>query len=192
MTVSIGLPYRPIAIPSRSVPSALLPSIWKRSPIGLPSVVSIPSPWSPLACTGFPFIELLERRGFRVYLVDARAVAKVDGRPKTDIHDCQWIQRLHSYGLLEKAFRPQDDIVVLRGFVRQRQTLISYASQHIQHMQKALVLMNLKLTLVVSDIVGKTGMAIIKAILAGERDPVKLANGVTSVASTPRRRSPRP
>ncbi|MGA7497218.1 MAG: IS110 family transposase [Isosphaeraceae bacterium] len=122
-----------------------------------------------------PLYELLERRGFRVYLVDARAVAKVDGRPKTDIHDCQWIQRLHSYGLLEKAFRPQDDIVVLRGFVRQRQVLISYASQHIQHMQKALVLMNLKLTLVVSDIVGKTGMAIIKAILAGERDPVVLS-----------------
>jgi len=122
-----------------------------------------------------PLFELLERRGFRVFLVDARAVAKVDGRPKTDIHDCQWIQRLHSYGLLEKAFRPQDDIVVLRGFVRQRQNLISYASQHIQHMQKALVEMNLKLTLVVSDIVGKTGMAIIKAILAGRRDPVELA-----------------
>jgi len=90
-----------------------------------------------------PLYELLERRGFRVNLVDARAVAKVDGRPKTDIHDCQWIQRLHSYGLLEKAFRPQDDIV-LRG-------------------------------LVVSDIVGKTGMGIIKAILAGERDPVVLS-----------------
>jgi transposase len=122
-----------------------------------------------------PLYELLEKRGFKVYLVDARAVAKVDGRPKTDIHDCQWIQRLHSYGLLEKAFRPADEIVVLRGFVRQRQLLISYASQHIQHMQKALVLMNLKLTLVVSDIVGKTGMAIIKSILAGQRDPVELA-----------------
>jgi transposase len=122
-----------------------------------------------------PLYELLERRGFKVFLVDARAVAKVDGRPKSDIHDCQWIQRLHRYGLLEKAFRPQDEIVVLRGFVRQRQNLIAYASQHIQHMQKALVEMNLKLTLVVSDIVGKTGMAIIKAILAGQRDPVELA-----------------
>ena len=122
-----------------------------------------------------PLYELLEMRGFKVYLVNARAVAKVDGRPKTDIHDCQWIQRLHSYGLLQKAFRPEDDIVVLRGFVRQRQNLISYAAQHIQHMQKALVEMNLKLTLVVSDIVGKTGMAIIKAILAGQRDPVELA-----------------
>jgi transposase len=122
-----------------------------------------------------PLFELLERRGFHVFLVDARAVAKADGRPKTDIHDCQWIQRLHAYGLLEKAFRPQDDIVVLRGFVRQRQNLISYASQHIQHMQKALVEMNLKLTLVVSDIVGKTGMAILKAILAGQRDPLELA-----------------
>jgi transposase len=122
-----------------------------------------------------PLFELLERRGFRVFLVDARAVAKVEGRPKTDIHDCQWIQRLHAYGLLEKAFRPADDIVVLRGFVRQRQNLISSAAQHIQHMQKALVEMNLKLTLVVSDIVGKTGMAILKAILAGQRDPRELA-----------------
>ena len=72
-----------------------------------------------------PLYELLERRGFKVFLVDARAVAKVNGRPKSDIHDCQWIQRLHSYGLLEKAFRPQDEIVVLRGFVRQRQNLIA-------------------------------------------------------------------
>ena len=67
-----------------------------------------------------PLFELLERRGFRVFLVDARTIAKVPGRPKTDVHDCQWIQRLHSYGLLSKAFRPKDDIVVLRGFVRQR------------------------------------------------------------------------
>jgi hypothetical protein len=122
-----------------------------------------------------PLSELLERRGFQVFLVDARAVAKVNGRPKSDIHDCPWIQRSHSYGLLEKAFRPRDEIVVLRGFVRQRRNLIAYASRHIQHMQKALVEMNLKLTLVVSDIVGKTGMAIIKAILAGRRDPVELA-----------------
>jgi hypothetical protein len=82
---------------------------------------------------------------------------------------------LHSYGLLEKAFRPEDDIVVLRGYVRQRQNLIAYASQHIQHMQKAMVEMNLKLTLVVSDVVGKTGITIIKAILAGQRDPIELA-----------------
>jgi len=122
-----------------------------------------------------PVFELLERRGFRVFLVDARAVAHAKGRPKTDIHDCQWIQRLHSYGLLEKAFRPPDQIVVLRGYVRQRLMLIAYAAQHIQHIQKALQQMNLKLTLVVSDVVGKTGMAIIKAILAGQRDPDELA-----------------
>jgi transposase len=122
-----------------------------------------------------PLFELLERRGFRVFLVDARSVARAHGRPKTDVYDCQWIQRLHSYGLLEKAFRPQDQVVVLRGYVRQRQMLISYAAQHIQHIQKALQEMNLKLTLVVSDVVGKTGMAIIKAILAGQRDPVELA-----------------
>jgi transposase len=122
-----------------------------------------------------PLFELLERRGFRVFLVDARALAHAKGRPKTDIHDCQWIQRLHSYGLLEKAFRPPDQIVVLRGYVRQRQMLITYAAQHIQHIQKALQQMNLKLTLVVSDLAGKTGMAIIKAILAGQRDPLELA-----------------
>jgi transposase len=122
-----------------------------------------------------PLYELLERRGFRVFLVDARAVAHAKGRPKTDIHDCQWIQRLHCYGLLEKAFRPPDQTVVLRGYVRQRQMLIIYAAQHIQHIPKALQEMNLKLSLVVSDVVGKTGMAIIKAILAGQRDPVELA-----------------
>jgi transposase len=122
-----------------------------------------------------PLYELLERRGFRAFLVDARAIAHAKGRPKTDIHDCQWIQRLHCYGLLENAFRPPDQIVVLRGYVRQRQMLITYAAQHIQHIQKALQEMNLKLTLVVSDVVGKTGMAIIKAILAGQRDPVELA-----------------
>jgi transposase len=122
-----------------------------------------------------PVFELLERRGFRVFLVDARALAHAKGRPKTDIHDCQWIQRLHSYGLLAKAFRPPDQIVVLRGYMRQRLMLIAYAAQHIQHIQKALQQMNLKLTLVVSDVVGKTGMAIIKAILAGQRDPDELA-----------------
>ena len=122
-----------------------------------------------------PLFELLERRGFSAFLVDAQAVAHAKGRPKTDALDCQWIQRLHSYGLLQKAFRPPDQIVVLRGYVRQRAMLITYAAQHVQHIQKALQEMNLKLTLVVSDVVGKTGLAIIKAILAGQRDPLELA-----------------
>ena len=119
--------------------------------------------------------ELLERRGFEVYLVDPRQTRHAPGRPKTDVLDCQWIQRLHSYGLLTASFRPADQVVVLRGYLRQRQMLIQYAGQHIQHMQKALEQMNVKLTEAVSDITGKTGMAILKDILRGQRDPVKLA-----------------
>jgi transposase len=119
--------------------------------------------------------ELLERRGFEVCLVDPRHTKHVPGRPKTDVLDCQWIQRLHSFGLLAAAFRPADQVVVLRSYLRQRQMLIGYGSQHVQHMQKALEQMNVKLAVVVADITGVTGMAIIKAILQGQRDPLKLA-----------------
>ena len=122
-----------------------------------------------------PLFELLERRGFQVYLVDPRQTKHAPGRPKTDVLDCQWIQRLHSYGLLTASFRPEDQVVVLRGYLRQRHMLIRYAGQHVQHMQKALEQMNVKLPEVVSDITGVTGLAIITAILAGERDPRKLA-----------------
>ena len=107
----------------------------------------------------------------QVLLVDPRQAKRAPGRPKSDRLDCQWLQRLHSYGLLAGAFRPEDQVCVLRSSLRQRQMLITYAAQHIQHMQKALQQMNLKLTQVVSDITGVTGMAILKAILAGERDP---------------------
>jgi transposase len=119
--------------------------------------------------------ELLERRGFQVFLVDPRQTKHAPGRPKTDVLDCQWIQRLHSYGLLTASFRPEDQVVVLRGYLRQRQMLIGCAAQHIHHMQKALEMMNVKLAEVVSDITGVTGMAIIKAILRGQRAPLKLA-----------------
>ena len=122
-----------------------------------------------------PLFELLERRGFEVLLVDPQQVQKIKGRPKSDVHDCQWLQRLHTFGLLAGAFRPPDQVCVLRSYLRQRAMLLSYASQHIQHMQKALTQMNLKLQHVVSDVTGETGMAIMRAILAGERDPVKLA-----------------
>ena len=122
-----------------------------------------------------PLFEMLERRGFEVYLVDPRQTRHVPGRPKSDVHDCQWIQRLHSYGLLAAAFRPCDQVVVLRGYLRQRQMLITYGSHHIQHMQKALDQMNVKLGVVLTDVIGVTGMAIIKAILRGERDPLELA-----------------
>lgn len=121
-----------------------------------------------------PLFELLERRGFEVKLVDARHVKNVSGR-KSDVLDCQWIQQLHTYGLLTGAFRPPDDVCVLRSYLRQREMLTQTASMHIQHMQKALQQMNLLLHNVVSDITGVTGMKIIKAILAGERDPRVLA-----------------
>jgi len=122
-----------------------------------------------------PLFEMLERRGFQVFLVDPRQTKHAPGRPKTDVHDCQWIQRLHSYGLLTASFRPADEVVVLRSYLRQRQMLIAYAGQHVQHIQKALEEMNVKLTEVLSDVLGSTGLAIIKAILAGERDPRRLA-----------------
>lgn len=122
-----------------------------------------------------PLFELLEQRGLQVYLVDPRQTRHAPGRPKTDVLDCQWIQRLHSYGLLTASFRPEDQVVVLRAYLRQRHMLIRYAGQHVQHMQKALEQMNVKLPEVVSDVTGVTGLAIIEAILAGERDPRKLA-----------------
>jgi transposase len=122
-----------------------------------------------------PLFELLEARGFEVYLVDPRQSRHAPGRPKSDVLDCQWLQRLHSYGLLSASFRPAEQVVVLRGYLRQRQMLLRYAGQHVQHMQKALEQMNAKPAEVVSDVTGVTGMAIIKAILAGERDPNKLA-----------------
>ena len=121
-----------------------------------------------------PLFEVLERRGFEVKLVDARHVKNVSGR-KSDVLDCQWIQQLHTYGLLAGAFRPPDEVCVLRSYLRQREMLTQTASMHIQHMQKALQQMNLLLHNVVSDITGVTGMKIIKAILVGERDPKVLA-----------------
>ncbi len=122
-----------------------------------------------------PLFELLEARGLRVVLADAREVQRAPGRPKSDVQDCQWLQRLHTYGLLAAAFRPPDQVCVLRSYLRQRAMLVTYAGQHIQHMQKALTQMNLKLQHVVSDVTGVTGMAIVKAILNGERDPTTLA-----------------
>lgn len=119
--------------------------------------------------------ELLEQQGFTVILVDPRQTKHAPGRPKSDVVDCQWIQRLHSYGLLTGSFRPTDEVVVWRSYQRQRENLIRYAAQHVQHMQKAMEEMNVKLTEVVSDIVGLTGMKIIKDILRGVRDPLKLA-----------------
>ncbi len=121
-----------------------------------------------------PVFQVLEERGFEVKLVDARQLKRVPGR-KTDVADCQWLQQLHSFGLLSGAFRPDDQVCVLRSYMRQRAMLVSYAGQHVQHMQKALVQMNVQLQHVLTDVTGATGMRIIRAILDGERDPQRLA-----------------
>jgi transposase len=121
-----------------------------------------------------PIYEILETLGFEVYLVNARHIKNVTGR-KTDILDCQWIQQLHTYGLLRASFRPPEEICALRSLARHRDTLIRSCAREIQHMQKALQQMNVKLTNVISDITGVTGMHIIRDIVAGERDPKTLA-----------------
>ena len=121
-----------------------------------------------------PLFGVLEERGFQVMLVDPRRIKNVPGR-KTDVLDCQWLQQLHTYGLLSGAFRPETEILRLRSYLRQRAMLVEYASHHIQHMQKALTQMNVKLQHVISNITGKTGMDIIAAIVSGERDPRRLA-----------------
>jgi transposase len=118
--------------------------------------------------------QILEARGFEVVLVNARHVKNVPGR-KTDVQDCQWLQQLHSYGLLRGSFRPEDGICVLRSYIRQRDNLVKSAGAHIQRMQKALEQMNIQLHKAITDITGVTGMRIIKAILDGERDANKLA-----------------
>src|SRR5262245_39803887 len=137
-----------------------------------------------------PLYELLEARGFEVWLVEPGQLSRCGARPKTDVLDVQWIQRLHSYGLLRPSFRPPDSVMALRAYHRQRQMQIRYAASHTQHMQKALEQMNVKLAEVVSDITGLTGQRIIAAILDGERDPRRLAglrdpkckNGAAAIA----------
>ena len=121
-----------------------------------------------------PVYEVLEQRGLKVFLVDARQMKYVPGR-KSDVQDCQWLQKLMSLGLLRAAFRPQVDVCVVRAVARQREVLIADQASWVQRMQKALVQMNIQLTEVLSDVMGTTGQAIIRAIVAGERDPKVLA-----------------
>ena len=121
-----------------------------------------------------PLYEILEARGFAVNLVNARHVKNVSGR-KSDVLDCQWLQQLMSYGLLSGAFRPADEICMLRAVSRQRDMLLASQGRHIQHMQKALTQMNVQLANVISDIVGETGQKIVRGIIAGERDGHVLA-----------------
>jgi transposase len=122
-----------------------------------------------------PLYQVLEARGFEVCLTNARHLKSIAGRPKTDKLDCQWIQRLHSYGFLKPSFRPDDEICRIRTIHRHRATLVHEASRHIQHMQKALDQMNLKLSKVLTDITGVSGMRIMEHILHGERNPQLLA-----------------
>jgi len=118
-----------------------------------------------------PLYDLLEAEGFEVLLVDPRQVQRAPNRPKTDVHDCQWIQRLHSLGLLTAAFRPEEKIRIWRSYQRHRANLIEDAGRHLQRIEKALEQMNVKLPEVVSDMTGVTGMGIIRAIVRGEREP---------------------
>jgi transposase len=121
-----------------------------------------------------PLYEMLEKFRVRPCLVDARHMKNVPGR-RTDWHECQWIQYLHSVGLLRSAFRPDGDVCAARALTRHRDDLVQLASQHIQHLHKSLTQMNLQIHHVISDLTGVTGMAIVDAIVAGERDPTVLA-----------------
>ena len=121
-----------------------------------------------------PLFELLESRGFTVLLVNARHVKNVSGR-KSDVLDCQWLQQLMSFGLLSGAFRPAEQVCVLRSLTRQRAMLLRGQGRLVQHMQKALTQMNIQLANVISDVVGETGQKILRAIASGERDGMALA-----------------
>jgi transposase len=120
-----------------------------------------------------PLYEILEQYGLKPKLIDSRSIGRRN--KKTDVLDCQWIRQLHTYGLLDGAFRPPAEMLALRALMRQRRMLIEHAAKHIQHIQKALDLMNVKLHLVLADIVGVTGLRIIRAILAGKQSPSELA-----------------
>lgn len=121
-----------------------------------------------------PLFEELERQGFECLLISSRSLRRVSGK-KSDITDAQWIQTLHSYGLLEGSFRPQADLVALRSMLRHRAQLMEHRAPHILHMQKELLQMNVQLSQALSDVMGETGRAIIRAIVAGVRSPKLLA-----------------
>src|SRR6195952_565972 len=167
------LPWGQIARPNPCAASVHSPSTyigWSFAECGVETVVM-----ESTSVYWIPIFELLDERGFEVFLVNARDAKHVPGR-KTDVSDAQWLQRLHAYGLLRASFRPKGEIAELRAYLRQRERLIAYAASHIQHMQKALTEMNLQLHHVVTDITGATGLRIIRAIVAGERDPAILAS----------------
>src|SRR6202789_1259276 len=121
-----------------------------------------------------PLFQMLEERGLKVCLVNARHVKNVPGR-KTDVSDCQWLQYLHAVGLLRASFRPEPAVCAVRSLMRYRESLVEMATVHLQHMQKVLDQMNLQIHRVLNDITGVSGLKILDAILAGERDPLTLA-----------------
>jgi hypothetical protein len=131
-----------------------------------------------------PLYQILEQRGFEVCLVNAHSLKSVPGR-KSDVSDCQWIQYLHSVGLLSASFRPPDAICAVRSLWRHRGSLLQMAAEHTLHMQKALSQMNLQIHHVLSDITGFSGQAILDAVLAGERDPMRLAKLCHILVKTP-------
>lgn len=121
-----------------------------------------------------PVYDVLEQHGIKPCLVNPRNMKNVPGK-RTDFHECQWIQHLHAMGLLHAAFRPDGEVCAVRSLMRHRNDLVMMAGEHIQHMQKALTQMNVQFQHVISDITGLTGLAVLDAILAGERDPAVLA-----------------
>jgi transposase len=121
-----------------------------------------------------PVYEVLEQRGLKVWLVDARQMKYVPGR-KSDVQDCQWLQKLMTFGLLRAAWRPNGEVCTVRAVARQRDVLVAEQASWVQRIQKALVEMNIQLTEVLTDVMGLTGQAIIRDIVAGERDPKALA-----------------
>lgn len=132
-----------------------------------------------------PLFQILEERGFTVYLVNAHYLKSVPGR-KSDVSDCEWIQYLHSVGLLRTSFRPPEHICTVRALWRHRASLLQMAAEHTMHMQKALTQMNLQIHHVLSDITGASGLAILDAIVAGQRDPVALAKLCHARVRSPR------
>ena len=121
-----------------------------------------------------PVYDVMEAHGIKACLVNPRNMKNVPGR-RTDYHECQWIQQLHSMGLLHSAFRPDSDVREVRSMMRHRNDLVEMRNQHVQHVQKALTQMNVQLHNVISDVMGLTGLRILDAIVAGERDAAKLA-----------------
>ena len=121
-----------------------------------------------------PVFEILQQHGLEVYLVNARHTKNLPGR-KSDVAECQWLLKLHTFGLLNNSFQPSDEVRAVRSLWRHRGGLVGQASSAIQRMQKALVEMNIQLSTVLSDLSGVSGMAIVQAILDGKRDPRELA-----------------